>query len=123
MFEIGIKSHFCGAHKLDGYRGQCANLHGHNWEVEIILRANKTGRTGMVADFKDLKAGLNDCLQRLDHRDLNALSAFKRKNPTAENIARHIFNELYPRLKCGACRLHSVRVSESPVTFAIYSRR
>jgi len=123
MFEISIKSHFCGAHCLKGYKGPCANLHGHNWEVEIFLRGIKTGRAGMLVDFKDLKKALDTVLVKLDHQDLNALRAFNKKNPTAENIAKYIFDQLFPRFNSPACRLNKVRISETPGTSAYYSQR
>jgi 6-pyruvoyltetrahydropterin/6-carboxytetrahydropterin synthase len=123
MFEISIKANFCGAHCLKGYSGPCANLHGHNWEVEIFMRGSRTGRVGMLVDFKELKIKLNAVLDKLDHRDLNTIRPFRVKNPTAENIARYIFDELHRPLSSAACRLDRVRVSESPGTSAYYSQR
>lgn len=120
MFEISIKSHFCGAHRLKGYQGKCARLHGHNWEVEIFLRGNKTNRLGLLVDFKTLKELLGEVLEGLDHRNLNQLPAFKKENPTAENIARFIFNKLSPKIRRAAGRLHCVRASETPGAAAGY---
>ncbi len=123
MFEISIKSHFCGAHSLVGYKGPCANLHGHNWEVEIFLRGARTNRLGMLVDFKQAKKELQAVLEKLDHQHLNALPVFRKTNPTAENIARLFFDELYPKFNSPACRLDRVRVSESAGTSAYYSRK
>lgn len=122
MFEISIKSHFCGAHFLKGYKGKCANLHGHNWEVEIFLRGTKTNRLGMLVDFKEAKETLRAVLEKLDHQNLNVLPFFKKVNPTAENIAKFIFNELLPKFNFSNCRLHRVRVSETAGTAAFYGR-
>lgn len=133
MFEISIKSHFCGAHKLNGYKGPCANLHGHNWEVEIFLRGTKPNRLGMLVDFKEVKETLHIVIEKLDHQNLNALPIFRKTNPTAENIAKFIFNELAQKfntnppqrgrsLRAG-CRLRRVRVDETPGTSAYYGRR
>ena len=123
MFEISIKSHFCGAHSLTGYKGLCANLHGHNWEVEIFLGGARTNRLGMLVDFKYAKEVLHTVLKKLDHRNLNALPIFRKTNPTAENIAKFIFDELFPKLNSPDCRLNRVRISETPGTAAYYSRR
>ncbi|MDD5679603.1 MAG: 6-carboxytetrahydropterin synthase QueD [Kiritimatiellae bacterium] len=123
MFEISIKSHFCGAHRLAGYQGPCVNLHGHNWEVAIFLRGAKPNRLGMLVDFKEVKEALQGVLGRFDHRNLNDLPIFKKTNPTAENIARLIFNELAPDLKSSKYCLHRVRVSESAGTSACYGPR
>ncbi|MFC1454154.1 6-carboxytetrahydropterin synthase QueD [Verrucomicrobiota bacterium] len=123
MIEISIKSHFCGAHSLTGYRGPCANLHGHNWEVEVFLRGTKTGRDGMLIDFKKLKKALHAVLEKIDHQNLNTIPVFRTKNPTAENIAKYIFDQLFSRFNSPACRLKKVRISETPGTSAYYSRR
>lgn len=123
MFEISIKACFCGAHRLIGYQGQCANLHGHNWEVEIFLGASGTNRLGMLIDFKLLKELLHDVLAGMDHKDLNGLPMFKKDNPTSENIARYIFCQIAPKVKLAKCRLERVRVSETAGTAAYYSRR
>jgi 6-pyruvoyltetrahydropterin/6-carboxytetrahydropterin synthase len=123
MFEISIKSQFCGAHSLPGYKGPCANQHGHNWEVEIFLGGARTNRLGMLVDFKDVKEILRDVLVKIDHRNLNQLPFFKKTNPTAENIAKFIFDELVPKLNSSNYRLRRVRVSETAGTAAYYSRR
>jgi len=123
MLEISIKGHFCGAHRLIGYKGKCANPHGHNWEVEVFLRGAKTNHLGMLVDFKEVKKALQVVLEKLDHQDLNALPVFKKKNPTAENIAKFIFNKIASEFNSPGCRLGRVRVSETPGTAAYYSRR
>lgn len=122
MFEISIKSQFCGAHFLAGYKGPCANLHGHNWEVEIFLQGAATNRLGMLIDFKEVKKMLNAVLEKLDHKNLSDLPAFKRRQPTAENIAMFIFNKLSLEFRSSGCRLRRVRVSETPGTAAHYYR-
>lgn len=120
MFEISIKSHFCGAHSLKGYEGKCANLHGHNWEVEIFLRGSRTNRLGMLVDFKHAKKLLQDVLSKIDHHNLNRLPPFKKENPSAENIAKYVFGELSRKIKFPNCRLQRVRVSETPSNAAFF---
>jgi len=120
MFEISIKSHFCGAHFLAGYKGPCANLHGHNWEVELFMQGTATNRLGMLIDFKEVKKKLNAVLGKIDHKNLNDLPAFGKKQPTAENIAKFIFDNLSPKLNASNCRLDRVRISETPGTAAWY---
>lgn len=123
MFEISIKSHFCGAHSLTGYKGLCANLHGHNWEVEVFLRGAKLNHLGMLVDFKDVKKTLQAVLEKLDHQHLNTLPIFRKINPTAENIAKFIFDDLEPEFHSLNCRLDRVRISETPGTAAYYGRK
>ncbi|MCQ9206762.1 MAG: 6-carboxytetrahydropterin synthase QueD [Omnitrophica bacterium] len=99
MFEIKVRDEFCGAHNLRGYKGKCEGLHGHNWKVEVKLRKNTLNSQGMVMDFKELKALLRGVLSDLDHKHLNELRYFKKINPTSENTARFIHEELSKRIK------------------------
>ncbi len=64
MYELEISRHFSGAHRLVGYPGGCANLHGHNWLVTVCLEAEKLNEIGIAYDFKDLKREVDACLDR-----------------------------------------------------------
>ena len=94
MFELIFETHFAAAHNLRGYQGSCERLHGHNWKVVVYLRAVKLDRLGMVIDFREAKAITGRLLDDLDHRYLNEVGPFKTENPTTENVARWIFDEL-----------------------------
>ena len=120
MFEVSVQSHFCGGHHLKGYAGKCCNPHGHNWQVEVFLRGAQTDKVGVLIDFKEVRAVLTGILDELDHQDLNQLPAFSNFNPTAEHIARHIYQRLSSELRCECCFLHKVSVSETPGTTASY---
>lgn len=120
MFELSVKSHFSGAHHLTGYRGSCAEPHGHNWEIEVFLRGTKTNSIGMLVDFKKVKAAVHECLKVLDHRDLNRLPAFIRQNPTSENLARYLYQALSKRLNSPAGKVHRVWVCETPGSAVVY---
>ena len=111
MYRLGIKAHFDAAHSLNGYHGDCANLHGHRWEVEVFLTFTELDESGMAIDFKKVKATLEKLLP--DHKYLNNLYDF---NPTAENIAYHLFRELKDRYTA----LEKVRVWETPECYAEY---
>jgi len=102
MFELSVESHFSAAHHLLNYEGNCENVHGHNWKVEITVAGEQLDKSGMLVDFKYLKKGLNEILDRLDHKDLNNVEELKGVSPSSENIARFIYIELkksFPRLK------------------------
>ena len=120
MYRIFVKDHFSSAHYLREYKGKCENLHGHNWGVTAEVSAPKL-KKAMVMDFSDLKEKLNRVLKPLDHALLNDLSAFRKTNPTSENIARHIFKEL-SRLLPRGLRLEGIRISETDNNTASYSR-
>ena len=75
------------------------------------------GKTGMVIDFKEAKLLLNKTLNTLDHKDLNKISPFNKKNPTSELIAEYIFNYYKGKLK-RTLKLESVSVWETPTSCA-----
>ncbi len=93
MFELKVQGSFSAAHKLRDYGGDCENLHGHNWTVEMAVAGERDDK-GMVVDFKVLKKVLNQVLEKLDHSYLNELEYFEDHNTTTENIAKYIFEEV-----------------------------
>ena len=121
MYELTVQSAFEAAHFIDGYNGKCARLHGHNWIVEAIVRGTELDGLGMLVDFKILKAELNKVLDEFDHRYLNELETFAQDNPTAENLARKIFQLLAAsEIFQGSTKLHAVKVHESPNSCVTY---
>lgn len=120
MYELCVKTHFSAAHKLDGYQGRCAQVHGHNWEVEIFVRGTVLDATGLLVDFREVKAAVNAAVAELDHADLNRLTFFAAQNPSSENIARYLYGALADRWKVLNCRVHRVCVAETPGASASY---
>ncbi len=120
MYELSVKVSFSAAHRVVGHLGGCANLHGHNWEVEVVLRGRELDETGFVVDFKDVKKAMREIMDELDHADLNALAPFVKKNPTSENLAFYIFQEAARRLNSPRYRVQGVRVAESLGTSVLY---
>ena len=94
MYELKILSQFAAAHQLREYEGGCEKLHGHNWKIEVFVTASRLGEDGLVIDFKRIKESTNMALEELDHKFLNELDAFKTLNPSSENIARYVFENL-----------------------------
>lgn len=122
MYELTVRSAFEAAHFIRGYDGKCARLHGHNWTVEAVVRGLKLDELGMLVDFKILKAELNKVLDDFDHSFLNESETFKQDNPTAENLARKIFEKLSAsEIFSGSTKLHAVKVHESPNSCVTYS--
>ena len=120
MYGISVKARFSGAHHLRGYRGPCSKLHGHNWEVEVFVRGEELDSTGILFDFRELKASVAKALADLDHSDLNALDVFKGRNPTSENIAKFLFDEISRTVDRGNYRVHRVSVNETSEARATY---
>jgi len=120
MYELTVEVGFAAAHQLRGYKGNCENLHGHNWRVQINLTAERLNEIDIVMDFRDLKKVARDVVAPLDHVFLNDVFPFTEKNPTSENIAKWIFDSLKKRIYNGAVQVAAVTVWESDSASASY---
>ena len=92
MYRITVEDNFSSAHRLREYEGKCSSMHGHNWKVQLTVRSSELDGRGITMDFGKLKKFLASLLSRFDHTDLNQVEPFDRINPTAENIARTVFD-------------------------------
>ncbi|MCH8926476.1 MAG: 6-carboxytetrahydropterin synthase [Proteobacteria bacterium] len=133
MMKITRREEFSAAHRLfnPGYSdeknealyGPCANpnYHGHNYVVEVTLRGPVDPDTGMTFNLADLKETMRrEVIDKVDHKNLNLeCREFASLNPSVENMARVIWNRLDGAF--GAARLASIRVWETPKTYAEYS--
>jgi len=122
MYEVSVDETFAAAHNLRNYRGKCENLHGHNYKVRITLAGQELDSTGLLYDFVQLKKAIQEVIRSLDHTYLNERPPFDVLNPSAENIARYIYDETarqLPRAVNGA-GIASITVWESDVTAATY---
>lgn len=117
MYELTVESQFDSAHNLRRYEGPCEGLHGHTYRVQVSYRGRELDESGILVDFKQLKSALNEVISYLDHRYLNELPEFRETNPTAENIARIIFEKMREHLASGITRS---TVWETPTSFASY---
>ena len=120
MYELVIKSQFAAAHNLRNYGGKCESLHGHNWLVEVFIRADALGPGGMVLDFGILKKEAEGVLQTLDHKYLNDLPYFEKREPSSENIARYIYEALVEKLRPYHIKPYKVTAWESEGAGASY---
>ncbi len=119
MYDLMIKGHFDAAHALHGYPGECRNLHGHTWDIEVVVRGSELDEVGIVYDFKTLKTDLAAVLEPLDHAYLNDVPPFDELNPTAENLSRYIYESLTTTVG-DAVKVLEVAVWESPVAKITY---
>jgi len=122
MYIIATSAKFSAAHHLRNYRGRCEQTHGHNWKVDVHVAGDVPDKDGMIIDFSILKRKINKILEALDHRDLNTIPYFKKHNPTAENIAKYIYDGLNTILKKCKLNIISVTVWESEDSRASYTR-
>lgn len=139
MLKVAKEFSFDMAHLLDGHDGKCQNLHGHTYKLQVIVSGeteNNGAKKGMVIDFADLKRAVNELIiSPMDHafiydqsseretkiaqllQQLNSKTFALPMRSTAENLAQFIFQRLQENV---GFHLHSVRLWETPTSFAEY---
>lgn len=120
MYELVVESKFAAAHQLRNYNGRCENLHGHNWRVTAHVTAEKLNEIGLAIDFTDLKRILREQLDQLEHVFLNEVFPFTEINPSSENIARWLYNNLSKKINNGNVMVSMITVWESDTSSASY---
>jgi len=120
VFEICVETHFSAAHSLIGYQGNCAQIHGHNWIVEVFVRCRELNDIGIGIDFRDVRQAIKDIIKDLDHSYLNEYPEFKNTNPSSENIAKFLYRELGGKINSDNVKLSKIKVSETRGAGAYY---
>jgi 6-pyruvoyltetrahydropterin/6-carboxytetrahydropterin synthase len=122
MYILTVEDSFSSAHQLNGYKGKCENLHGHNWKVVLSVQGSQLDQTGLLIDFHELKSMLKEILTGLDHKNLNDLPHFSTNNPSSENIAAFIAGVMGEKLakKAPDIQLNTVVVWESDTSRCTY---
>ena len=118
MYQVSKRQHFDAAHYLRDYGGRCEELHGHRFEVVVTVEAEALNDIGIAFDFVELKEHLGEVLKRFDHVCLNDIAPFDSINPSSENIAATIYQELAGRLS--GVSIASIEVWESPESKVTY---
>ncbi len=132
MFRVTREIDFCYGHRLLNYEGKCRYLHGHNGRAVISIEGKDLDSRGMVLDFSDIKKTVSTWIdENLDHRmilcrrdpvvpmlqDMGEPLYLLDENPTAENIAKLIFEQT----KAIDVPIVEVRLWETPRCFATYA--
>lgn len=99
MFEITIEETFAAGHALRNYHGKCENVHGHNYRCQVMVEGADLDDIGLLVDFVELKKVVHGVLDKLDHQWLNEYPPFDKLNPSAENMARYIYEQVSGNLK------------------------
>ncbi len=121
MYRISVEQHFDAAHFLRGYRGKCETVHGHRFSVVVKVESPVVNDIGLAYDFTELKQHLGTILAKFDHTCLNDIAPFDEINPSSENLASTIYNELLRKLAGAPVSLCSVEVWESPESGVSYT--
>ena len=121
MFEITIEETFAAGHALRNYRGKCENVHGHNYRCQVTVEGPQLDDIGLLVDFVELKRVVHSVLDRMDHQWLNGWPPFDMLNPSAENMAKFIYDEVAAGLGVRpGVRLAQVKLWETDTSSAIY---
>jgi 6-pyruvoyltetrahydropterin/6-carboxytetrahydropterin synthase len=121
MYEVTIKKSFSAAHLLKEVGGQCEELHGHNFLVEVSVAAESLNSEDLLIDFRIIKKWTDEVLKQLDHKYLNDIEYFKNINPSSEQIARFLYERISKKLRQAKVTLSRVTIWESENSRVSYS--
>jgi 6-pyruvoyltetrahydropterin/6-carboxytetrahydropterin synthase len=131
MFTVSVETHFRASHQLDlppdegslSRRRRPASKdsgstgtepeHYHNWLVTANVSSNKLDSRGVVMDFHKLRAVVDNIVAQFDNTALNKTDYFRQNIPSAENVAKYIYEKLEPKLPKGV-KLRNITVIEEP---------
>ena len=113
VHTLKVVSDFASAHTLRDYPGACSRMHGHNWKLEVEVRTERLDDSGMGMDFKAIRCIAQEVTALLDHQYLNDVPPFDQINPTAENIAAWLHQEIGRRLNREHIRVQAVTLWET----------
>src|SRR3954462_8693704 len=106
MFEVIVRQTFSSAHALRHYNGGTEPLHGHNFQVEVVLRGKRLqNKVKYLVDFNAVQNALDTIIKPMDHVNLNETPPFDRENPSAENLAVYIASELAKRWRAPGVKI------------------
>ena len=115
--DISISIELCMGHRLYGYQGKCANLHGHNYNIEFWVNGNPSEDLGLVVDFGDLKSTIKGILDDFDHA-MVLMDGDPFEEHLKSEISKHVIINVNPSaenlssLWYNLCRNEGVRVSK-----------
>lgn len=115
MFTISKEFHFCASHQLEclpeGH--PCSRMHGHNYVVVVELKRETLNEAGFLLDYRSLDPIKKFIDDALDHKHLNDFLPF---NPSAENIAKHLYQVFQSQFPL----ISAITVKETDKTAARY---
>jgi len=120
MYNLTIRTSFAAAHNLINYQGDCENLHGHNWKVDVSVTARDLDQAGLGIDFKVLKREAGVIINELDHKYLNDNPAFQTVSPSSEHISKYLYQRISERINNDNIKVTSITVWESENASACY---
>jgi 6-pyruvoyltetrahydropterin/6-carboxytetrahydropterin synthase len=119
MFTVSVETHFWASHQLVMPDGSKEPVHHHDWLVTADVSSDKLNNMAVVINFHKLKAMVDDILTPLDKKALNEIGYFQQNIPSAENVARYIYEKLRTKLP-ESVKLERIKVVEEPGYSAIF---
>ena len=120
MFLVSKEIMISATHQVREHQGGCERIHGHNWKIQVSVQAKELNEMGMVIDFKDLKKAMKKIIMPMDHNNINNYPPFDKLNPTSENLAKYIFEEMGKELNNERIKIKEVKVFETDTSYAVY---
>jgi len=117
MYTVTVEARFSAVHQVRLEDGTLEPPHEHDWLVRAHFSRSELDEVGMVVDFSKARSALQTVLGRLDHTNLNSHDGLTGKNPTAEVVARYIFDRI---TNPGLAVLRRIEVTEAPGCMAVY---
>ena len=111
MYIISVETQFRASHQLTLQDGSKEPIHAHNWSLTANVSSDKLNNTGVVMDFSRLKTIIDKIVAEFDNKALNSIDYFHQNNPSAENVAKYIYEKLRVKLPKGV-QLRNIRIFE-----------
>ena len=121
MFTINVETQFRASHQLTFSDAPKEPPHNHDWLVTVSVSSNKLNGNGLVMDFRQLKCMVDNIVAELANTSLEQLDYFRQINPSAENVAKYIYEKLTIKLP-KSVKLHYIKVVEEPGCSANFSK-
>ena len=113
MFAVSVETRFQASHQLVLADGSKEPAHNHYWSVTANVSSDKLNNMGVVMNFQELKAMINEAIAEFENSALETIDYFQRNNPSAENVAKYIYEKLHTKLPKGV-KLRNIRIIEEP---------
>ncbi len=117
VYTISVEATFTATHGVRYANGTVETPHDHEWRVRAFFRRARLDDVGMVVDFGEAQSALLSVVKKLENTDLNDHRALRGVNPTAENLARHIFEHVQSAGMRNLCR---IELTEAPGCVATF---
>jgi len=120
VFTVSVSKTFEASHRITSPDGEMEPLHTHQWNLILKVAGENLDKSGMLMDFNKLKKMLDSVIFELENNTINDITYFQKNSPSAENIAKYIFERLKNRISEPAV-IKSVEIEEQPNCWAQFT--